>query len=176
MIKNLKVLLFMSVVLFAAGCSHDISQYQNSEPKFNLFEYFEGDSAAWGMIQDYTGKQTRRFEVAITGKVDGDTLTLVEDFVFDDGEKTQRVWTIIRNGSNEYIGSADDIIGKAYGKEVGNALQWKYDFELVYEGSPIVVAFDDWLYRQDTDHIFNLTKIKKFGVEVGEITLFFQKR
>ena len=176
MIKSLKILLLMSLVLFAAGCSHDITQYQNSEPKFNLFEYFDGDSTAWGMIQDYTGKQTRRFEVAITGKVDGDTLTLVEDFVFDDGEKTQRVWTIVRNGNNEYIGSADDIIGKAYGKEVGNALQWKYDFELVYEGSPIVVAFDDWLYRQDTNHVFNLTKIKKFGVEVGEITLFFQKR
>jgi hypothetical protein len=176
MIKNMKVLLLILTIIIAVGCSHDISQYENSEPKFNLFEYFDGESTAWGMIQDYTGKQTRRFEVDIVGRVDGDTLTLIEDFVFDDGEKTQRVWTIVRGKDSEYIGSADDIIGKAYGKEMGNALQWKYDFELVYEGSPIIVAFDDWLYRQDSDHVFNLTKIKKFGIEVGKITLFFQKR
>ena len=176
MMKSMRILLLMLAVFFVSGCSHDISQYQDSEPKFNLFEYFDGESTAWGMIQDYTGKQTRRFEVAIVGKVRENTLTLTEDFVFDDGEKTQRVWTIIRDGNNEYIGSADDIIGKAYGKEIGNALQWKYDFELIYQGSPIVVAFDDWLYRQDSDHVFNLTKIKKFGIEVGEITLFFKKK
>ncbi|HHP5775402.1 TPA: DUF3833 family protein, partial [Vibrio parahaemolyticus] len=28
----------------------------------------------------------------------------------------------------------------------------------------------------DDKHVFNLTKIKKFGVEVGTITLFFQKQ
>ncbi|HBH7909669.1 TPA: DUF3833 family protein, partial [Vibrio parahaemolyticus] len=28
----------------------------------------------------------------------------------------------------------------------------------------------------DDKHVFNLTKIKKFGVEVGTITLFFKKQ
>ncbi|NAX34755.1 DUF3833 family protein, partial [Vibrio sp. V29_P1S30P107] len=32
------------------------------------------------------------------------------------------------------------------------------------------------MYRQDEKHMFNLTKIKKFGIEVGKITLFFQKQ
>ena len=40
-----------------------------------------------GMVQDYTDKQTRRFEVDIEGHVIGNTLTLNEDFVFDDGER-----------------------------------------------------------------------------------------
>ncbi len=75
-----------------------------------------------------------------------------------------------------YQGEADDIIGVAEGMELGNALQWRYDFELQVDGSSLTVSFDDWLYRQDEKHVFNLTKIKKFGVEVGTITLFFQRQ
>ncbi|NVD06374.1 DUF3833 domain-containing protein [Vibrio sp. JPW-9-11-11] len=171
-----KCFVFISLLFGLSACSSDIDDYQAAEPRFNLFEYFQGESTAWGMVQDYTDLQTRRFEVKIVGSVEGNTLTLVEDFVFDDGEQTRRIWTIERLGAGEYLGKADDIIGVATGREVGNALQWQYDFELQMEDSSIVVSFDDWLYRQDDRHVFNLTKIKKFGIEVGQITLFFQKQ
>lgn len=173
MLKRILSIMLLSVVV---GCSSDLDDYQQNSPEFNLFEYFEGKTLAWGMVQDYSDKQTRRFEVIIEGRIEGNTLTLIEDFAFDDGEVTQRVWTIERLGNGEYQGEADDIIGVAMGKEVGNALQWQYDFELVLEDSTVVVTFDDWLYRQDDKHLFNLTKIKKFGIEVGQITLFFQKQ
>ncbi|WP_391089714.1 DUF3833 family protein [Vibrio sp. NH-UV-68] len=166
----------VAMMIGLLGCSADIDDYHQTQPRFDLFEYFQGTSTAWGMVQDYTHQQTRRFEVDIVGTVEGNTLTLVEDFIFDDGEKSQRIWTIERLGDGQYQGQADDIIGVAKGREVGNALQWQYDFELKMEDSSVVVTFDDWLYRQDEQHIFNLTKIKKFGLEVGRITLFFQKQ
>lgn len=31
-------------------------------------------------------------------------------------------------------------------------------------------------YRQDDKRVFNLTKIHKLGLEVGRITLFFEKQ
>jgi hypothetical protein len=158
-----------------AGCSSQIEDYSNTGPKFDLFGYFNGRTAAWGMVQDYTNKQTRRFEVDIVGSIEGNTLTLVEDFVFNDGEVSQRIWRITKTDEGEYQGEAGDVIGRAYGKEQGNALQWQYDFELQLDDSTVVVVFDDWLYRQDEKHVFNLTSIKKLGVEVGRITLFFQK-
>lgn len=177
MFKPLSLLLTLIFIVFiSVGCSSDLEDYQTTKPNFDLFEYFQGNSTAWGMVQDYTDRQTRRFEVKIIGTVDGDKLTLVEDFVFDDGEVSQRIWTIERLANGEYQGRAEDIIGVAKGREVGNALQWQYDFELKMEDSNIVVSFDDWLYRQDDKHVFNLTKIKKFGLEVGRITLFFQKQ
>ncbi|MFM2589557.1 DUF3833 domain-containing protein [Vibrio sp. TBV020] len=176
MIKSFFIALFAIVLSLALiGCSSDLDDYETSGPDFDLFEYFQGSTVAWGMVQDYTDKQTRRFEVKIEGSVEGNTLTLVEDFVFDDGEISQRIWVIERLEDGSYVGQADDIIGQATGREVGNALQWQYDFELQLDDSSVVVAFDDWLYRQDDEHVFNLTKIKKFGVEVGQITLFFQK-
>ena len=63
------------------------------------------------MVQDRSGKQIRRFHVEIAGDVIGDTLTLNEHFVYDDGEKQQRVWHIRRVGSDRYEGTAGDIDG-----------------------------------------------------------------
>lgn len=162
--------------MLVSSCSAELDNYQATKPSFDLFGYFDGNVKAWGMVQDYSDKQTRRFEVEIVGTVQGNQLTLVEDFLFDDGEVDQRIWVITRLESNRYEGKADDIIGVATGQEQGNALQWQYDFELKMDDDTITVAFDDWLYRQDDRHVFNLTKIKKFGVEVGIITLFFQKQ
>ncbi|EPS3387603.1 DUF3833 domain-containing protein [Vibrio sp. IRLE0018] len=174
--RSIQIRLCLVSLLFIWGCSADLKDYQQASPKFELFEYFSGNVKAWGMVQDYSGKQTRRFEVEIVGSVDNNTLTLVEDFVFDDGEIDQRIWRITRLSDGLYQGEADDIIGVAEGMELGNALQWRYDFELQVDGSSLTVSFDDWLYRQDEKHVFNLTKIKKFGVEVGTITLFFQRQ
>ncbi|MCG9786387.1 DUF3833 domain-containing protein [Vibrio barjaei] len=168
--------LTLPLVLMLGACSADLPDYKNSDPRFDLFGYFEGETKAWGMVQDYTNKQNRRFDVTIVGTVQNNKLVLVEDFVFDDGEIDQRIWTIEKLKDGSYRGVADDIIGAAIGKEEGNALQWQYDFELKVDGSTYTVAFDDWLYRQDDKHVFNLTSIRKFGIEVGKITLFFQKQ
>ena len=174
---NRLIIVTVSIVtIFLSSCSADIDNYQTSKPSFDLFGYFEGNVKAWGMAQDYTDQQTRRFEVDIVGTVKGNELTLVEDFVFDDGELDQRIWVITKLENNRYQGKADDIIGVATGQEQGNALQWQYDFELKVDDDTFTVTFDDWLYRQDDRHVFNLTKIKKFGVEVGTITLFFQRQ
>ncbi|EOB6678139.1 DUF3833 domain-containing protein [Vibrio vulnificus] len=173
---NVFIVLLVMTLNALVGCSSDLKDYQQASPKFELFEYFSGNVKVWGMVQDYSGKQTRRFEVEIVGSVENNTLTLVEDFVFDDGEIDQRIWRITRLADGRYQGEADDIIGVAEGMELGNALQWRYDFELQINGSSLTVSFDDWLYRQDEKHVFNLTKIKKFGVEVGTITLFFQRQ
>ncbi len=127
------------------------------------------------MVQDYSNKQTRRFEVKLVGTVKENTLTLKEDFVFDDGEKTQRTWVITKMTDGTYQGKADDIIGVAKGVVKGNALHWQYDFNLKVGDSSYEVSFDDWLYRQDERHVFNITSVRKFGIEVARITLFFQK-
>ncbi|MEZ9667836.1 DUF3833 domain-containing protein [Vibrio breoganii] len=173
--RKVKAFLALIGVLHIMGCSADLSDYQQDGPKFDLFGYFEGSVTVWGMVQDRSGKQTRRFEVDLNGSVEGNVLTLNEDFVFDDGEESTRIWVITRLEDGTYEGRADDIIGVASGEEVGNALRWTYDFELPRGDSTVVVGFDDWLYRQDEKHLFNLTSIRKFGIEFGTLTLFFQR-
>ncbi|KXF83244.1 DUF3833 domain-containing protein [Enterovibrio coralii] len=171
-----KIAFVLAFVLTAVGCSSSLSDYKNSTPAFNLFEYFEGRVDAWGMVQDFTGKQTRRFSVEITGTVEGNTIRLDEDFVFDDGETQNRVWVIEKLPDGSYQGTAGDVIGKASGREEGNALHWVYVLAVEVDGSTYELTLDDWMFRQDEKRVFNLTSMKKFGLEVGRVTLFFEKQ
>nr|WP_244323569.1 DUF3833 domain-containing protein [Salinivibrio costicola] len=161
--------------LLLTACSADIEDYKARTPAFDLFEYFEGHTKAWGMVQDFSGEQRRRFEVDIIGTVDGDTLTLDESFVYDDGETQTRVWTITRHSEGTYSGTAGDIVGTATGVVEGNALNWRYDLVVPVGDSEYQLHFDDWMFRQDSDHLFNVTSMRKWGIEVGKVTLFFQR-
>ena len=98
----MKRLLALSLPLMMqlTGCSADIADYRQQQPRLDIFQYFQGETQAWGMVQDRSGKQLRRFHVAINGDVVGNTLTLNERFVYDDGEKQQRVWHIRRLGDD----------------------------------------------------------------------------
>ncbi|HIE6841413.1 TPA: DUF3833 family protein, partial [Citrobacter freundii] len=42
-------------------------------------------------------------------------------------------------------------------------------------GSRWLLHFDDWMYLQDGSHLFNKTEMKKFGITVATVTLFFTR-
>ena len=168
-------LLLCLSTLFLNGCTTSIEEYTDAEPKFDLFQYFEGQSQAWGMVQDYKGLQLRRFNVQLNGVVTGNQLVLTEDFVFDDNETQQRVWTITKQGDGAYSGTAADVVGEAIGYEKGNALHWQYVLAMEVDGTIYNIDFDDWMFYQNDNALFNVAKMKKWGITVGKITLFFQK-
>ncbi|UQB43411.1 DUF3833 domain-containing protein [Thiomicrospira microaerophila] len=163
--------------LLLTGCSNmKVEHYKDTEPKLDLFAYFEGKTYAWGLFQTRTGEVKRRFYVDITGTIDGDTLTLDEQFVYDDGETEQRIWVIDRIAANQYQGSAGDVIGIAYGQTAGSVFNWRYTLDLPYGSSSIHVQFDDWMFLQTDGVMLNRAEVKKWGLRVGEVTLAFSKQ
>jgi hypothetical protein len=102
-------------------------------------------------------------------------LTLDERFVYDDGEKEQRVWLIKRLGDNLYSGTAGDVIGEAVGHSAGSVFSWRYTLDLPYKNSSIQVKFDDWMFLQSDGVMLNRAQVSKWGFNVGEVTLFFSK-
>lgn len=132
--KRILTLGLALLMLILAGCSTEVTEYRQQQPALDIFHYFQGRTEAWGMVQDRSGKQLRRFHVAIDGDVVGDTLTLHERFVYDDGEKQQRVWRIRRTGDNRYQGTAGDIEGVASGQAAGNAFHWRYSMNVEASG------------------------------------------
>lgn len=170
--------LCMSVFgLFLLGCSStQIDDYQNSTPEFKLEDYFDGKVLAWGIFQDFSGKVIRHFTVEINASWQGNVGTLDEDFVFDDGEKQKRIWIIKKIGEGAYQGTAGDVKGTANIYQAGQAVNLEYELEVMIDGEPMVFTIDDWMYRIDKMRVFNKSKMKKFGITVGEITLYFEKR
>ncbi len=171
-----KLLVYAAVAVFLAGCtSMKAEDFADREPRLLIEDYFAGKTQAWGIFQDRFGTLRRQFEVDIEGTWDGETLTLVEDFLYDDGETEQRIWRIKKSGAHTYAGLAEGVIDQAEGVAYGNALNWRYRFALKVGDSTWNVQFDDWLFLQDDRVLINRAVVTKLGLLIGEVTLMFQK-
>lgn len=155
-----------------------VESYKEQSPELKIENYFQGQTKAWGVFQDRFGNIRRRFTVDINGQWDekNETLKLVEDFIYDDGETEQRIWQINKTGDNTYTGTADSVVGEAIGISSGNAFNFKYTFDLPVEGKTWRVTFDDWMYLQDPNILFNKATIKRWGITLGDVYIFFDKR
>lgn len=169
-------LTFLLSVTLLTGCSGmKPEDFAGNEPRFLIEEYFAGKTRAWGMFQDRFGKLRRQFVVDIEGTWDGEVLTLVEDFVYDNGETEQRIWKIRKTGEHSYEGKANGVIGTAQGQSYGNVLHWRYGFALGVGDNTWNVTFDDWMFLQGDGVMINRAEVTKFGIELGEVTIAFRK-
>ncbi|MEH6452006.1 MAG: DUF3833 domain-containing protein [Psychromonas sp.] len=170
------LLLVMSLFLLTACSAQKVDNYKDLGPQLLVDSYFNGPLEAQGIVLDRGGNVTRRFVVEMIGTWQGDKGTLEEWFVFDDGEKTTRTWTINKLGDGQYSGTAGDIVGEALGESGGFALHWDYQLDLDVDGDTYRVTFDDWLYQVDENVVINRSYIKKWGFTVGEVILVITKK
>lgn len=161
----------MLAMIFIVGCSPSVQHYQHQSPDFDVAEFFTGDLYAVGVVQNYSGEVTRRFEADIKGRWQEGKGILDETFLFDDGEQQFRCWRLQVEG-NTLTGNAEDVVGQAKGEVSGNTLNWRYVLRVpMGEGETIDIHLDDWLYLITDNHLINRTAMSKWGLPVGEVTL-----
>ena len=171
-----RTVLIALLTLSLHGCtSMDIASMSRPTPELKIEEYFNGKVYAWGIFEDRFGKVRRQFQVEIDGDWDGSKLILDERFLYDDGERDTRVWTIQRDGAQGYSGTADDVLGQASGSAMGNTLNWSYELDLPVGDSSWRVTFDDWMFLQPGGVMINRAYVKKWGFTLGSVTLSFQR-
>ncbi|SFT93284.1 DUF3833 domain-containing protein [Halomonas saccharevitans] len=167
-------LLFLPLLL--AGCgSVDVERYAGTTPRLDIGEYFDGQTRAWGMVQDYSGEVQRRFTVMIDGSLEGDTLTLDERFTYQNGEMDRRVWTFERQDDATWLGSANDVEGPVEARQAGHAFNMRYRLPVEVSGRELTFTLDDWMYLQPDGRLINRTAMSKFGVTLAEITIVFDR-
>ena len=106
----------------------------------------------------------------------GDEGVLDEAFRYSDGTQQRRVWHLRQLPDGRYTGHADDVIGEAAGRQLGNAFRWNYTLSLPVDGRPLEVQMDDWMYLMSERVVLNKAAMSKFGVHLGDVTLSFTKR
>ena len=82
------------ICILLIGCTTNLDKYSNIEPKLNLFNYFKGQTKAWGIFEDRFGNIKKQFKVNIIGTVEGNYLILNEEFVYKNGKNERRIWNI----------------------------------------------------------------------------------
>lgn len=173
--------LFFALALLLAGCgSIDPQVYRAETPALDLKRYFNGTLEGHGMFQDRSGQVQRRFVVTIKASWAGDVGTLDEDFIWSDGKREKRVWTLRPapgdTAGARWIGTAEGVVGEALGIVSGNALNWAYTFDLkTDDGSRYQVAFDDWMYLIDDRVMLNRAVMRWYGIRAGEVLISFRK-
>lgn len=161
--------------LLSACSSVEVDDYRDMQPAITLESFFSGDIVAYGILRDRSGKVTRHFSAVLKGEWSGNKGTLDEVFWFDDGERQTRLWTMIKQDNGDYIGTAADVEGAAVIKVRGNAIRLAYDLRVPYKDDEIVLAMDDWMYQISPGIVINETVMKKWGFEVGKLTLMIIK-
>ncbi len=170
-----RLLVFVSLAILTGCNGMKPEEFAGQGSRLVLEDYFEGQTRAWGIFEDRFGNLRRQFTVDIEGTWDGERLTLIEDFVFADGEIDQRIWRIRKIDDHNYEGQADDVVGVAKGRAYGNALNWQYRMLLKVGDSEWNVGFDDWMFLQEDGVLINRASVSKLGFEIGRVTLFFKK-
>jgi hypothetical protein len=170
---TLKTILTLGLCTFLTGCSSmQLDDFKNTTPEFVPQTYFNGPLKAYGMVKDRDGKIIRTFKGDLVGSWDKNGVgTLDEHFIYNDGEKLHRTWTMKPNGEKTFIATAGDIVGNAHMQAQGNTVMIDYVMRIPYGNSTIDIDVRDWLHLQDDGVILNHSKMKKFGIEVGELVI-----
>ena len=170
------IIIFCLVASIFMGCSNPkMENVLSKDISFELLEYFDGKTFAWGLVVDRFGNLRRSFKVKLIGKRDNKKLLLKEYFTYNDGEREYREWVITKTKNGLYEGTSKDTIGVAKGKKIGNTMRMVYDTTISIGDTDIRVSFDDQFVKADKKVVINRAEILKWGIKIADVTIFFSK-
>lgn len=172
----LSVAALVAASTFATACAtRPPAPTEATGSAFVLERDLVGASTARGEFRAITGVR-RPFTAQLNGTWDGETLTLVEDFAYDDGERDRKTWRLQRVGPGEFTGTREDVVGQARGFQDGNAFRLEYDVILPTEnGRGRKVRFRDVLALRADGDILNTATVGWFGFRVGSVSLVIER-
>jgi hypothetical protein len=142
---------------------------------FTLEGYFHGVSRAVGSFSAINGVK-REFAVRLKGGFNGHLLTLVEDFVYADGEKARKTWRFTKKGHGLYSGTREDVIGATTVRITGNTAKFTYLVDIdAGRGQNIVRFYDTMTLSADGRTIKNRAVVTKYGLPVAKVKVDFTR-
>ena len=148
-----------------------------SAQALTLQEGFSGRTIGQGVVSLPIAGVERTFCVVTRGTMRGSTLTLVEDFFYNDGEKERKTWRFTKVSPGRYAGTREDVVGQAAVWEENNRLRLSYDIKLTAKGGgPAVwLHFEDVLVRDPDGLIVNDAQISLIGLPIGSGRVVFSR-
>jgi len=140
-------------------------------PPLSLEAFFAGETEGEGkFVNSWTGSE-RLFRVRIAGTWDGQTLVLVEDFAYADGEKDRKTWHLRQTGNGTFTGTREDVVGEARVWTDGKAVRLAYSVKL----GGLIVDFNDILALRDDGSLLNRATVGKWNIRLGRVELMLHK-
>jgi hypothetical protein len=148
---------------------------RNDTARFDLLAYLEGLTTAEGVFEDRKGRARRRFTVELNGRSQAGALVVDENFVFDDGERQHRCWTLMRRTENSFSGTCADSVGEARGRLADGVAYLESTLRLKVGSRQIAMDFDDAFYEAGPGLVLNRSYVSKWGIGLGRVLILFRK-
>lgn len=170
--RSLRIAAIVMIAALTGACAtRPPIPAEASDVSFIPEQHLVGASVARGEFRTITGVR-RGFTAHLNGSWDGDTLTLVEDFEFDDGERDRKTWRLQPIAPGRYSGTREDVVGEAVGYQDGHAFRLEYEIILPSEnGRGRKVRFRDVMVLDGRGDILNDATVSWFGIRVGGVSL-----
>jgi Protein of unknown function (DUF3833) len=162
--------------LMLAGCATRPSLPSQAIRPLTLVEAFRGDTIGNGVFRVPITGLERRFKAKLRGTVRADTLTVREDFFFEDGEKDRLTWRFRRSGPGTWTGEREDTVGLATVTENGRDIRLEYTADVRSKGVVTRLGFADVIYRQADGLIVNDAIVTRLGLPVGSVRFELMRR
>ena len=167
----------MPIVRFActAFLAFILSMPMAVASELRLETFFEGRTTAKGSFTTITGFE-RSFTLELHGRWDGRTLTLREDFLYDDGETDTKTWRFTQIGWNTYSGTREDVIGETTVSVIGNRGYFNYLVDLdPGPGRNVVRFYDTLTLSDDGQTLVNTANVFKGPLPVARARVTFSR-
>lgn len=162
-----------------AACSATPAPPTEPGPPITLVSAFQGRTTGRGHFRVWLTGDERRFTARLHGAVSGRdgarTLTVVEDFAYDDGQQDRLTWVFRETGPGRWTGKREDTVGAASVIEEAGRIRLSYVADFKSPSGINRLGFQDILYARPDGTIVNDAVVTKAGIAVASVRFLIQR-
>lgn len=171
---NRRALLVGGVALLGViGCASVPAVPKRPAAPLTLVDAFAGRATGQGHFKVWLTGDQRRFTARLNGSVTGPVgarrLTVVEDFVYDDGDTNRLTWVFDETAPGRWAGRREDTVGTAQVVEEGGVIRLTYTADFVSPSGRTRLGFSDVIYKADDGRIVNDAIVTRWGIPVAGV-------
>lgn len=168
-----RTLLLGLAALPLAACASSPARPDKAGLPITLVSAFQGRTTGRGHFRVWLTGDQRRFNARLNGTVQGRegarTLTVVEDFAYDDGQKDRLTWVFVETGRGRWTGKREDTVGEAMVIEDEGQIRLSYTADFRSPSGVNRLAFRDILYASPDGTIVNDAVVSRAGIPVASV-------
>ncbi|MDZ4085328.1 MAG: DUF3833 family protein [Tabrizicola sp.] len=174
-----RTLLLGLAALPLAGCAATPAPPAQPGLPITLISAFQGRTTGRGHFRIWLTGDERRFTAKLNGRVTGTegarTLTVVEDFLYDDGQQDRLTWVFRETGPGRWTGKREDTVGEATVIEEDGQIRLAYTADFKSPSGVNRLEFQDILYARADGTIVNDAVVSKAGIAVASVRFLIQR-
>jgi hypothetical protein len=165
--------------LAMVGCATTPPAPKTTAAPLTLVDAFAGRSTGVGEFKVWLTGDQRSFTARLNGTVTGDAgarrLTVVEDFIYDDGDENTLTWVFDEVAPGRWTGKREDTVGLADVIEENGVIRLTYTADFVSPSGTTRLGFSDVIYDAGNGLIINDAIVTRWGLPVATVQFKIQR-